>query len=91
MTTVSKTHYLVICVFPEVQSYELKGRQHGPAKMIKPNIAKSRVFSDVFQAGVTAGTYSGKVENKKFSHTILCITVNQLTDKQNVLPINGTR
>ena len=69
-------HYLVISVFPEIESYELKGRQHGPAKVIKSYIAKSRVFSNVLQAGVAAGADSGEAENKMVSNFIVLALSN---------------
>lgn len=48
--------YLVVRVFPEVQSEQLERREHGPAKMVKPCEAVVGVFTDATKACVVAGT-----------------------------------
>lgn len=48
--------YLVVRVFPEVQSEQLERSEHGPAKMVKPCEAIVGVFTDATKACVVAGT-----------------------------------
>ena len=48
--------YFVVCVFPEVQSEQLEGGEHGPTKMVKPCEAVVWVITDATKARVVGGT-----------------------------------
>lgn len=58
-------YYLVIRVFPEVQSDQLERSQHSPTKMVEACVAIVGVLSYIWKAGVSAGAFA---ERKDMDH-----------------------
>lgn len=58
-------YYLVIRVFPEVQSDQLERSQHSPTKMVEACVAIVGVLSYIWKAGVSAGAFT---ERKDMDH-----------------------
>lgn len=61
----SLVYYLVISVFPEVQSDQLEWGQHSPTKMVEACVAKVGVLSYIRKAGVSARAFT---ERKDINH-----------------------
>ena len=55
--------YLVVDVFPEVQSDELEGVEHRPTEVIEVCVAKVWVVAEVRKTSVILGAVSGRKTN----------------------------